>query len=404
DDGAEPSTHPYFYVTPDVWNRRGPTDGSPFPNDQPANEDAGNGAGNLGDNWAFARIRRNASGVADTVTVHYAVSPFGTGSAYADNVVPFPGLTMAGPDPTVPFLAPDLGPITTANYPWHLDAIASTHLCLAAQISTASDPYLQPGIVGHTPGWGTGTDLEILNDNNKAQRNMGLSTTPSHGGPSKGSVSYTALIHNAATFTRDVPIRFDGSREAIDRFGNQVTLEVVGGERIPFQSGSTFNIPRMRPGENRWIKLTLPAVAISDGETLPVYFYELKDGEVVNGFSIGIRGTKPSGVLQGAVRNHLSSVGRLAALYGSESARREAEAAVDALRIEAEAEFVDFYRRRLADIGGALSDLDRIAGTADPFDTHGHFDQLSAALGKGDATGVALALGSLANTVDSRIT
>jgi len=140
DDGAEPSTHPYFYVTPDVWNRRGPTDGSPFPNDQPANEDAGNGAGNLGDNWAFARIRRNASGVADTVTVHYAVSPFGTGSAYADNVVPFPGLTMAGPDPTVPFLAADLGPITTANYPWHLDAIASTHLCLAAQISTASDP------------------------------------------------------------------------------------------------------------------------------------------------------------------------------------------------------------------------------------------------------------------------
>src|SRR6185436_2347784 len=35
---------------------------------------------------------------------------------------------------------------------------------------------------------------------------------------------------------------------------------------------------------------------------------------------------------------------------------------------------------------------------------HGHFDQLSAALGKGDATGAALALGSLANTVDSRIT
>jgi hypothetical protein len=83
DNGLEPSTHPVFYATSDVWNRRGTLPGS-FPNDQPDSEPAGNGSGILGDNWAFARIRRNAPSMSgsQTVAAHFLVSKFGTGSNF----------------------------------------------------------------------------------------------------------------------------------------------------------------------------------------------------------------------------------------------------------------------------------------------------------------------------------
>ena len=74
DTGAEPSTNPVFYATSDVWNRRSSMPG-PFSSDQPTNEDAGNGAGNIGDNWAFARVR-NTGGTATSVTAHFLVSKF----------------------------------------------------------------------------------------------------------------------------------------------------------------------------------------------------------------------------------------------------------------------------------------------------------------------------------------
>ena len=404
DDGAEPSTHPFFYVSSDVWNRRGPTDGSPFVNDQPANEPAGNGAGNLGDNWAFSRIRRNASTTAGTVTVHYAVSPFGTGSNYSDATLPFPGLTMAGPDPTVSFLVGETGPKTTANYPWHLDAVASSHLCLGVQISTPSDPFLAPSIVGRAPGWGTGTDLEILNDNNKAQRNMGLTSTPSHGGPAAGAVSSIALIHNAATVKRDMKIRYDVPREALTRFGDNVGIAVAGGERLPFKPGSEITVPAMRPGENRWIQVTLPAAAVADGEILPVYFDELKNGRVVNGFGIGIQGAATEIVIRDALRNHLGAVSRVAALYDSRSARREVESWRDLERLKDPRRFVAALRPRLGTIEGTLADLDRVAGRDDLFETRRHFGQLREAVGRRDAIAAALALTSLANAVDARVT
>src|SRR6185369_15160910 len=103
DTGLEPSTHPVFYQTSDVWNRRGTLPGTPFVNDQPANEPAGNGDLDIGDNWTFARIRRNSSGSAETVTAHFLVSKFGTGSNYVDATSMDPDVTLSGPDPTVSF-------------------------------------------------------------------------------------------------------------------------------------------------------------------------------------------------------------------------------------------------------------------------------------------------------------
>ena len=102
DTGVEPSIRPAFWATPDVWNRRGTAPGT-FANDQPANEPAGNGVGNVGDNWAFARIRRreaNPVGTSVTATAHFLVSPLGTGSNFLDASSADPDVSFPDPDPT----------------------------------------------------------------------------------------------------------------------------------------------------------------------------------------------------------------------------------------------------------------------------------------------------------------
>src|SRR5207247_7393877 len=164
DTGVEPSTHPVFYATSDVWNRRGTLPGS-FPNDQPENESAGNGLLDVGDNWAFARLRRNQAAAApQTGTAHFLVSKLGTGSNYVDASSADPDVTFPDPDPTVTFNPADLGPFITTAYHWHLAPVSSTHLCLAVEITGSNDPFVPPSLLGRAPGWPT-TDLAVLNDN-----------------------------------------------------------------------------------------------------------------------------------------------------------------------------------------------------------------------------------------------
>ena len=204
DDGTEPSIKPAFYVTPDVWNRRGTLPGS-FPNDQPENEDAGNGLGNIGDNWLFARIRRKAAapgGSPDvTVNAHFLVSKLGTGSNYEDATDADPDITISGPDPTVTFGAADVGPETTAALQWHLNPIGSTHLCAAVEISTPADPFLNVTLHGRAPGWPT-QDLEIVDDNNKAAAQHG---SLHHARPRRGPFAFGRVRTGAQR--RHVPAR-----------------------------------------------------------------------------------------------------------------------------------------------------------------------------------------------------
>ncbi len=183
DTGLEPSTNPVFYINSDVWNRRSNAPGGFNANDQPQSQDPQ--MISLGDNFAFAHVARNASGTAEVVTAHFLVSEFGTGSNYQH----------AGPaaDPTISFAATDLEQTMTSGFQWQLPVTTSSHTCLAVEISTPNDPSMAPSLLGRAPGWPT-TDLMVINDNNKAQRNMGVYST---GG--SGQVSFYAVIHNAAT-------------------------------------------------------------------------------------------------------------------------------------------------------------------------------------------------------------
>jgi hypothetical protein len=289
DDGAEPSLRPAFYVTPDVWNRRG-TDAGPFVNDQPSNENAGNGVDIVGNNWAFARIRRKApapAGAPDlAVTAHFLVSPLGTGSNYADASSMDPDLTFPDPDPVVTFAAADVGPTTTTPFPWHLNPVASTHLCLAVEISTPSDPFVGASLRGRAPGWPS-TDLEIVDDNNKAQRNMGLSTTPAR--ESAGESVLWAIVHNAATFRRDVElqIRWPIPRSAGGR--PSAVLISPGLEPMPIREAGRVVLARMQPLENRWVGIRMRGLTGRPGLVAAVEFDELVGDAAVNGFALGVR-------------------------------------------------------------------------------------------------------------------
>jgi hypothetical protein len=403
DNGAEPSTHTVFWATSDVWNRRGTLDGSPFPNDQPANEDAGNGAGNIGDNWAFARIRRNSGGQAATVTAHFLVSKFGTGSNYVDNSSIDPDVILDAVDPTITFAAGDSGPHITPAYHWHLSAVASNHLCLAAEISAPNDPYIPPSLVGAAPGWTTGTDIRIVDDNNKAQRNMGLSTTPARGAGM--TPSFCAIAHNAATIPRTITLRYEVDREILDRL-KEVSVDVVGerkATRALKEPAGVIALESMQPGENRWVCSRFGAPAGKEGEIFPIDFYEMVNGVAVNGFSVGPRLASIDETVRENVALHRVAFTRMYSIFKIRAAKEEAEVAEELLRAKEprEPRYLEFVRSHLRSIEMAINELIRSQGPGDPFGLQEALKNFAASVDSGKIEDMSTTHASLMNRLDS---
>jgi hypothetical protein len=306
--GMEPSTHANFYSYSDVWNRRSNSPGGFNANNQPQSQDPW--MATSGYNYAFARIRRNTSGTAETVTAHFLVSEFGTGSNY----------THAGtaPDPTISFSAADVEKTMISGYQWQLPVTTSTHTCLAVEISTASDPIVLPSVWNHAPGW-PDTDLMFINDNNKAQRNMGVySVGPNL--PEFEPWTFYAIAHNAATFPRDMFIRCTAAPEVREKLGT-LKLKGIGGESKSTDNGIVF--PNMQPGENRWIELSLDVSQGTKGEILPVIFHEIVGKNAVNGFAIAVKPTNISRVIRENLEFHKNVLFRISAVYGKQQAQLE---------------------------------------------------------------------------------
>lgn len=305
DTGLEPSSHPVFYTTSDVWNRQSDTPGAFNANDQPQNESARNGPGALGDNWAFARVHRSASGTAATVTLRFLFSPLGTGSNYQ--------LAGAGADPTLSFGPAELVKTLPAGRAWQLNAPTTTHVCLAVEISTPADPIVAPSLLGRAPGWPT-TDLAVLYDNNKAQRNL----QPASGG-SAGTVTVYALIHNAALHRRDMVLRLAGEPGRL-----RPRIRVIGGEG-KVARGEVV-LPGMTPGENRWLSFSVPQNQRRGGLLL---VEELVDRAVVNGFAISSRALADEDFARETAGYHGSVCWRLAAAFDISDMREHAEKAFE---------------------------------------------------------------------------
>jgi hypothetical protein len=381
DTGAQPSTNPTFWYSSDVWNHGTNAPGVPNANGWYDTDNMYAGAGPLGDNYAFVRVHRNAAGSPATVTAHFLISPFGTGSSFQDAA-----LTA---DPTLNFAAGDTEQVLASGYLWNQNATASTHACLAVQISTPNDPYLPPGLVGKTPG---PDDYVIIDDNNKAQRNLGVSVNVPH-----FAGLHFALIHNAALFRRDMVLRYE-SPAADQLQGAQI--EVVGGKPVPFRSGGTVTLPGMQPGENRWIAIRYQ---VSKNDSVPIHFLEIDKEKAVNGFTVLAKPVSINEAILDNLRNHVQAFNRLAAAFGAEAGKAEAMAAAKLLRQREvpPAQYLSFLKQQLKAMGAIVGPLVAKGRTGDAFGALQTLKDLAAAAGKNQAEQAASEHAILLNQLDS---
>src|SRR4029453_12611178 len=236
-------TNPVFYATSDVWNRVTNTVGA-FPADQPDNELPQESA--VGSNFMFTRVFRNAPAASGTtdVTAHFMYADFGLGTVYGDAAAtPAPPLPFAAAT-TEAHLADGLG------YEWQLPATHSTHVCLAVEIDAPGDPFVEPPLSGRAPGW-PDTDLSVLNDNNKAQRNIIFGD----GSSGSGDMAFFALARHASRERRDMTILMRAAPR-VWRSLRTARVGVCEGQAMPFRPGGVIKLSDMAPGETRLLRIS----------------------------------------------------------------------------------------------------------------------------------------------------
>jgi hypothetical protein len=363
DDGTEPSTHADFTSTSDVWNRKSNAPGA-FPNDQPDNE----APANPGDNWLFARIRRKyTSSISQTVKARFLVARYGIGSPF--------GFVSLFPDATVTFATNETGPKTTPALPWHLDAKGSTKVSLAVEITGPRD-YPAGSLNGVSAGW-PGGDIRVVTDNNRAQRNTYLPLKVA----GSGMVKIFALLHNAATFPRDMVLRCSLSDpRRLDGATARVTASSLGPLRAadpwPLGGESPLTVPAMQPAEDRWLEIALPAAAGEEGEELSVSCEDVAADRMLDRFTAGVRLASMEKTAADLLSRHFAVHARLAATDGIAEAEEESRAAQEALDAGLFSE--EGYRRFLGDnLKLMASALDQLRTDGDPFAAREQLDSLA---------------------------
>ncbi len=390
DNGVEPSTHPAFYLTSDVWNRRTNSAGGFNANDQPQNEYPQMGAANAGRNFGFCRIRRNAGGSAATVTAHFLVSPFGTGSPYQN--------ADTTPDLSVPFAAGDLVNTPSSGYEWHIGPTMTDHLCFAVEITGPADPIAPPSLLGHTPGWPT-TDLMVLNDNNKAQRNM---YAPASSGLEVSS--YYALVRNGATVRRDLVLDYRMTPRVLKQLG-KVAIGVVGERGAKRAAEGRLVLSGMEPGERRWVSVTFQARPGTGRTPLPILFDEVVGNAVVNGFAIAPVPSPLGTAIRSNVELHGFRFLRVAAAFGIAEGKRQSAGARKLLRQKqiTSAAYLRFLGEHHEGIAACVAALVSKAGS-DPFALKVALKRLAKATDEGSAEHAVPAHATLLGALDAFLT
>ncbi|MGQ1785087.1 hypothetical protein [Saccharicrinis sp. GN24d3] len=317
DIGLEPSTNPVFYATSDVWNRRLNAAGGFNTNDQPQSLDPQ--ISTLGNNFAFARVHRKGTGTAETVTLHFLKSELGTGSNYVN------ANTTA--NPTLSFASGELVKTMTSGYEWTLTNSGSTHTCLAVETNTTNDPVVTPTLLGRAPGW-PNTDLSVLYDNNKGQRNMGVYSTGTS--PEGGFITYYAILHNAATYVRDFILQYEINNPFARHF-KRPKFEFPGIEQGVEVGNDRVVISKMKPGENRWIGITVPASVNLGDQMAAINFTEVVDNIAVNGFAIAVVSGPDKEAIFDNYRLHAEVFFRMGHLFELNDALEESEKTIEDL-------------------------------------------------------------------------
>jgi len=298
DDGLEPSKNPVFYATSDVWNQSTPPCKVPLPNEAPQNVtpvDDDNG------NYACVRISRRAAGPQADVTASFFWAPSGVGSNFIQIGSPaqleFPG--------DVTELVPD-------GVHWTLEEDHGAHACMAVEISAPGDG-LSSSLLKKSPGGLT--DSEVVNDNNKAQRNIEFSTAE------RGSEQHRYfLAHNWDISKYSMQLRFDVPSETSSRLG-PVRMSVEGARTKVLKPGETFVIADMEPGEDRMLEVEVQVREGAGADVpLPLYFTEMRGDKAINGFAIALKPVRPAAAARHNLLAQRTVLSRLSGLYKNEAA------------------------------------------------------------------------------------
>lgn len=398
DQGQEPSTDPVFYLNSDVWNRRSNTTGVfDVATDRPDHENPWETS--MGHNYAFTRISRKATAAPGSpdrnMTANFLLADFGLGTTYS-SIGSLPPVTFHPADPVQ--VIPD-----GAGLQWDLPVTHSPHVCMAVEISVPAAGVLPADnfigdLVGHAPGWPT-TDLMVINDNNKAQRNMGI--YPALGA---SSASFFATIRNAANFPRDMVIRRKVDPRTAARLRG-ARIEIIGGDGEAQQSSDTSGtivLRNMKPGESRWLSLNYTLAPGNTSEVLPVTFEEMVGNHAVNGIVIAARISPWNIVARENLQFHVAVFSRLATAGKMPEANRESRAAMFLLKQRpVAASYVAFLKQQAPLTAGLVMKLIETGKSSDPFRTQESLKALQLALQSGSADRAASAHMVLLHKLDA---
>jgi hypothetical protein len=401
DDGSEPSTHPVFYETSDVWNRQSLGDGFPTATKQPASEDAIAGQ----TNYAYTRVWRKEAGLSDVdtqVQATYYTAVFGSGNNFStitQETIDFPGTA-------------NTGPIVSPGNPWTAPAAVSPHYCMAVAISTPNDPMLE-NLDGYAPGSGVnGADSQILDENNKAQRNMAVISVPHppipvpHRQP-KNRITFYAIIHNPSVISRDMKFHYETSTEVFDHLSD-MRIEIVGSKSRPFHSGETLILPNVQPGENRWVgwSFEVSKATKDKNSILPVYFEEMVGKKVINGFVIAALFSTIDSVIKTNLILHRSAVNRIH--HVSKDKKVMSELAMENQQHDSygidDKTYMDFLRLNVPLLEESITRIVDEFQTADPFGITGAIGSLAQAINQKEINSAAASHTAALNKIDSFMT
>jgi hypothetical protein len=283
DEGLEPSISPRFCITSDVWNRTSNIAGS-YNSNGPASITPQVGP----NNFIFSRVRRKSPGAAGsadkTVSLNYYYAVFGTGN----NFMPITPTSSS----SLVFGAGETDK-TTDGLRWTLPAGSGRHVCFAVEISTDKDPYIGTSLNHHAPGWSTGTDLLVINDNNRAQRNQFLNIVPDPPVTSRNQAAHLAttprttvyaVVHNPSLENMDMELN-----PVIHASASVKPIVTVPGTKDKFaviNNDKPIILHNMKPGESRFLQISYTVPPDKAGKTFSITFDQVKNGAVVNSFTI----------------------------------------------------------------------------------------------------------------------
>ena len=360
DNGAQPSTQAVFWSSSDVWNQDTSTVETPSSN----GSIVGDSPTRAGTNFAFARVTRTAPAMTTapsaTVTVNFLLADYGLGAPF----VPIGSQTVT-------FAASDIT-LITPGLSWTIPATSSSHLCLAAQINGPDgDTFAIPSLAGNVPG---PADPLILIDNNKAQRNLEISSGTEAG------TEVIGMIRNSEKKRRSMLLRVKVP-EGVEVAG---TIDIIGGENgnrrlaIPLSNQARIPLGILAAGETRWLRLHVVSLA-SISQPTPIDIFE-DTNPPANGFTVLLERQSIEVVAHRNLMAFSDVLRRLGQLEKNVQANEQSRLALEASSTGKEVAYVAYLSENRAAITSVLAAHLKRSDPGDSFNIMSAANQLWRAL------------------------